>query len=560
MCGIFGVFGNYDNDKLYSLFMKIKKRGKHKSVYIEGDDYKVGFHRLSIIDKSINGDQPFAHHTNNRDIYAICNGEIYNYKKFKKQYENSYNFKSNSDCEVLIPLYLEYGINFIKQLDGEFSFAIYDFDLETGYKKLYLGTDHLGMRPLFYTIYNNSLLFCSEMKGLILDNNRVERFKPCHYMKIDFKDINNNSNDLIFEPEYKTFLTMNYNKYFDLNKIKPLKDNNLEKIFYNIRKILRNSVELRLQSDQEVGALLSGGLDSSLLCAIASDILKEKGKKLKTFCIGIKGSPDIECSKKVAEYIGSEHTIIEISQNDMLDALETVIYEIETYDTTTIRASVGQYMISKWISENTDIKVVIVGDISDELTSGYLYFHNSPDENFSHRENIKLLETIHYFDGLRADRGTSSHDLEVRLPYGSKNFIEYYLSIEPKLRVPKDGVEKWLLRNSYKNTNILPNEILFRTKEAFSDGISSNEKSWFEIIQDKVNLSMSDRYFNSKKTNYNINQPKTKEALYYREIFDKYYINQDHIIPFYWMPNWDEDGVNDPSARKLKIYKDLENK
>ena len=244
----------------------------------------------------------------------------------------------------------------------------------------------------------------------------------------------------------------------------------------------------------------------------------------------------------------------------MLDALETVIYEIETYDTTTIRASVGQYMVSKWISENTDIKVVIVGDISDELTSGYLYFHNSPDENFSHRENIKLLDTIHYFDVLRADRGTASHDLEVRVPYGSKQLIEYYLSIEPKLRVPKNGVEKWLLRNSYKNTNILPDEILFRTKEAFSDGISSNEKSWFEIIQDKVNLSMSDRYFNSKKTNYNINQPKTKEALYYREIFDKYYINQDHIIPFYWMPNWDEDDVNDPSARKLKIYKDLENK
>ena len=545
MCGIFGVLGSYNNDKLYSLFMKIKKRGMHKSIYIDGDDYKVGFHRLSIMDKSINGDQPFSYHANDRDIYIVCNGEIYNYKALKKNYEKKYDFKSNSDCEVLLPLYLEHGIHFIKKLDGEFSFAIYDFDLITGYKKIFLGTDFLGMRPLFYTTVENSFVFCSEMKGLIFDEtNKIERFKPRNYMKIDY--INNK-------------LNFSYKQYYDFSLIKPLKENKIENIHNNIYKLLEKSVRLRLQSDQEVGALLSGGLDSSIICALASKILKENGKKLKTFCIGIEGSTDIEYSKKVAEFIGSDHTIINVNQEEMLNSLENVIYEIETYDTTSIRASVGQYMVSKWISQNTNVKVLLVGDISDELTSGYLYFHNSPNEIKSHEENIKLLENIHYFDVLRADRGTASHDLEVRVPYGSKDFVNYYLSIDPKLRVPINGVEKALLRNSFFSKNLLPNEVLFRTKEAFSDGISSKEKSWFEIIQENVNKNMLDNYFNKKKTEYTFNPPKTKEALYFREIFNKYYKNQDHIIPYYWMPNWNDENVDDPSARKLKIYKELKN-
>jgi len=543
MCGIFGLLGSYNDEKLYSLFMKIKKRGKHKSVYIEGDNYKVGFHRLSIMDKSINGDQPFVYSKNNRDIYVICNGEIYNYKNLKKQFEKSYNFKSDSDCEVLLPLYLEYGIHFIKKLDGEFAFAIFDFDLETGYKKMYLGSDYLGMRPLFYTLFDSNLLFCSERKGLMVNKQQtVERFKPRHYMKIDLID---------------NRMTTTYKQYYDFALIKPLNTSNIDIIYKNIYKLLESSVRSRLQSDQEIGALLSGGLDSSLLCALASKILKEDGKKLKTFCIGIEGSTDIEYSKKVAEHIGSIHTTITIKQEELLDSLETVIYEIETYDTTSIRASVGQYVVSKWISENTNIKVLIVGDISDELTSGYLYFHNSPNAIESHNENIKLLENIHYFDVLRADRGTASHDLEVRVPFGAFDFVNYYLSINPELRIPQNGVEKALLRNSFKYTNLLPDEVLFRTKEAFSDGISSKEKSWFEIIQENVKKTMNDDYFNKEKIKYVINPPKTKEALYFREIYNKYYNNQDNAVPYYWMPNWNDENIDDPSARQLKIYKKL---
>jgi asparagine synthase (glutamine-hydrolysing) len=265
----------------------------------------------------------------------------------------------------------------------------------------------------------------------------------------------------------------------------------------------------------------------------------------------MKGSPDVEYSKKVAEFIKSDHTILEITQEEMLNAIEEVIYHIETYDITTIRASVGQYIVSKKIAELTNIKVIIVGDVSDELTSGYLYFHKAPDVLTSHNENIRLLNNLHYFDILRTDRGIASHDLEARVPYGSRKFIDYYLSIHPVLRTPKFGQEKWLLRNAF--VGFLPDEVLFRRKEAFSDGISAQEKSWYVIIQERVNENMSDEYFETNKMIYiDTIVPHTKEALYYRELFEKFYKNQGHVLKEYWMPKW--SSTSDPSARTLEIY------
>jgi asparagine synthase (glutamine-hydrolysing) len=328
-------------------------------------------------------------------------------------------------------------------------------------------------------------------------------------------------------------------------------ENDIENINKNVKNILIESVHNRLNSDQEIGALLSGGLDSSLLCSIASRELLRQGRTLKTFCIGMEGSPDVEYSKKVAEFIKSEHTILEITQEEMLNAIEEVIYHIETYDITTIRASVGQYIVSKKIAELTNIKVIIVGDVSDELTSGYLYFHKAPDPSSSHNENVRLLNNLHYFDILRTDRGIASHDLEARVPYGSRKFIDYYLSIDPKLRTPKFGQEKWLLRNAF--VGFLPDEVLFRRKEAFSDGISTQEKSWYIIIQERVNENMSDEYFETNRIKYiDTIVPHTKEALYYRELFEKFYKNQGQILKEYWMPKW--SNTNDPSARTLEIY------
>jgi asparagine synthase (glutamine-hydrolysing) len=492
------------------------------------------------MDLSIKGDQPFTYSDDVRTIYIICNGEIYNHLELRKEFDELYEFKSNSDCEVLIPLYLKYGMDFIKMMDAEYAFAIFDFtrDIESGKikKKLYLSRDHLGIRPLFYTIIENSIVFSSEMKGLQFENNVINICEPRTSMCFSY----NNDNILIY----------NINEYYKIGE-NPTVIQNIDIINHNIRKLLIESVCNRLNSDQEIGALLSGGLDSSLICSIASQELLKRGKTLKTFCIGMAGSPDVEYSKKVAEFIKSDHTILEISQEEMLDAIDEVVYHIETYDITTIRASVGQYIVSKKIAQLTDIKVIIVGDVSDELTSGYLYFHNSPDAVSSHNENIRLLNNIHYFDILRTDRGIASHDLEARVPYGSRYFIDYYLSIDPELRVPKNGQEKWLLRNAF--IGYLPDEVLFRRKEAFSDGISNQEKSWYVIIQEKISETMTDEYFNINKIKYqNTIIPHTKEALYYRELFEKFYKNQGHVLKEYWMPKW--SNTTDPSARTLKIY------
>lgn len=543
MCGIWGLLGEYEySKKVYELFNSIKKRGNNNSVLTTNKEYMIGFHRLAIMDLRSIGDQPFIYNINNRTISIICNGEIYNYLELKEEFKDSYKFISNSDCEVLIPLYLKYGIDFIDKLDAEFAFAI--FDIETDpitdiiiNKKLYLSRDHLGIRPLFYTIIGNTFAFCSEMKGLLFNNdNKINVFDPRTTMCVSY----DNNNNLILDSK----------EYYKIG-ILPFNDDNIDTIHSNIRNILINSVHNRLHSDQEIGALLSGGLDSSLVCAIASKELLNQGRVLKTFCIGMEGSPDVEYSKKVAEFIKSDHTTIEITQEELLESIEEVIYHIETYDITTIRASVGQYVVSKKIAKMSNIKVILVGDVSDELASGYLYFHKAPNSLSCHHENIRLLENIHYYDILRTDRGIASHDMEARVPYGSRQFIDYYLSIKPNLRTPQFGQEKYLLRNAFKG--FLPDEVLFRRKEAFSDGISHQKKSWYSIIQENIEIIMTDEYFNTNKIKYSDTViPHTKEALYYREIFEKYYKNQGHIVKEYWLPKW--FNTTDPSARTLQIY------
>ena len=543
MCGIWGLLGIYEYSKeLYELFNSIKKRGNNNSVLLSNKEYMIGFHRLAIMDLRSKGDQPFEYNKNNRSVHIICNGEIYNYLELRKEFEGIYDFVSNSDCEVLLPLYLKYGMNFIDKLDAEYALAVFDFekDSETGKiikKNLYLSRDHLGIRPLFYTIVDNVVVFSSEMKGLLLnETNKINIFEPrtTTHFSYDLDD------KLIF----------NSTEYYKIGKL-PFNNDNINQIHSNIRDILIESIHNRLHSDQKIGALLSGGLDSSLICAIASTELLKQGRVLKTFCIGMEGSPDVEYSIKVAKFIKSDHTIINITQEELLEAIEEVVFHIETYDITTIRASVGQYIVSKKIAQMTNIKVILVGDVSDELTSGYLYFHRSPSAMAGHKENIRLLENIHYFDILRTDRGIASHDMEARVPYGSRKFIDYYLSINPILREPQFGQEKYLLRSAFKG--FLPDDVLFRRKEAFSDGISHQTKSWYVIIQEKIDNEMSDEYYNINKMKYSDTIiPHTKEALYYRELFERYYKNQGHNLKEYWLPKW--TNTTDPSARTLEIY------
>ena len=594
MCGIWGILSleqiKINATELYNKFNKIKHRGPDKSIYITNSNYTIGFHRLSIIDTSINGDQPFSisyYYTNKngeqmlRTIYVIVNGEIYNYKLLKSVKNNltielnNYKYKSNSDCEVIISLFLEiikdedYSNNIfengieklLNKLDGEFAFSIYDIHTNvntnvTNYN-LWIGRDRFGIRPLFYSeLDETTIIFGSEMKSInnVFNSNKVNVIEPRKWYYFG-----GNTNDKILIKHSKSYYSIDNIPFnYQLTHL------NIEDVYSSIRDLLTKSVISRMQSNREIGCLLSGGLDSSLVSAIAAQELEKSGLKLKTFSIGSKNSPDVIHARIVAEHIGSIHTNINIPVEELVESIKQVIYVTETFDKTTPRASIYQYAISKWISENTNIKVLLIGDGSDELTGGYLYFHKAPNPIEFDLECKRLLNDIHYFDVLRADRGVSSNGLEPRNAYLCHNFVEYYLSVPPELRIPTQHTltngkthtyEKYLLRKSFNETNLLPECVLWRFKEAMSDNMVSETKSLSQVIPEKINNEMTNEYYNDNIEKYNgFVKPNTKESLYYHEIFDEMYPNQNHIIPYYWMPKWVEN-VTDPSARILNVYK-----
>ena len=611
MCGIWGMLSlnsiQYNNNIIYKAFNTIKYRGPDKSIFLTHPNYIVGFHRLSIMDTSILGDQPFKYsnkyvstsgHNMLRTIYLTVNGEIYNWIDIKSSYELTefckninYNYQSNSDCEVILPLFLKFinnnyysqsiehqnGISeLLQSLDGEFAFAIYDIhyniDLNKTYFNLWLSRDRFGIRPLFVSKLNdNTIAFGSELKSLVdmSGYKNITQLEPRNWYYYG------GCSSLNSMTEYK--MTEYKKSYYIIGKqiqstttSRNIINTDLNELYDKCRKLLTKSVVDRLQSDREVGCLLSGGLDSSLVAAIASQELKKYGKVLKTFSIGQENSPDVKYAQIVANHIGSEHTNFNIPLEQWINALKDVIYIGETFDITTVRATTGQYLISKKIAETTNIKVLLIGDGSDEVTGGYLYFHKSPNSLEFHLENKRLLEWIHYYDVLRADRGVASNGLEARVPYLAHQFIDFYLEIDPELRMPQNHTlsngktmtyEKYFLRKSFDNTNLLPECVLWRKKEAFSDGVSSQEKSWYKIIQEKVDELIDDETFRFYKLSYTqsklLNEcsiiPETKEALYYLNIFNDFYPGQNNVIPYYWMPKWIE-GVTDPSARTLEIY------
>jgi asparagine synthase (glutamine-hydrolysing) len=559
MCGIWAVLSKEPLEQTYGSpcydsFKKIANRGPDRSIFVE---YRnplniiLGFHRLSIMDLSLNGDQPFVHeHTdsdgNMHNIAVICNGEIYNHEELVTEY--GLKLRSKSDCEIIHLLYCQIGIDaLMKRILGEFAFIIVDMVPSQDDVKIYAARDPFGVRPLFVSLTSPYINFSSEIKGLLpnfdqcLDESRtVAPFKPGHYAIVD------------------KFLSMKYVQYYSCRHDPCLShDNvNLKQIKVDIVDKLTEAVRCRLVSDRPLGCLLSGGLDSSLVASIAAKFLREKNKKLRTFSIGIgTDSTDEKFAKLVSEHIGSIHTHVSFSQDQFIDSLHEVIKATETYDITTVRASAGQYLISKWIATNTDIKVLLVGDGSDEICSGYLYFHQAPDAMSCHYENIRLLEDISCYDVLRVDRGIANNGLEARVPFLDIRFVDYYLQINPEYRKPTGGIEKWLLRESFKDTKYLPDVVLWRKKEAMSDGISSNKKSWFEIIQEYVNNLYSNTQLEERRKEYRHNPPVSKESLYFRDIFEMYFGKDcDQVIPYYWLPKWC-GNTSEPSARALNIYK-----
>ena len=533
MCGIFGYLGNtVDSVSLNNAFLKTYKRGPDNNILKSITQNLVfGFHRLSINDTSFKGNQPLFHP---KKPYAIiCNGEIYNYKQLIE--ENNFVTYSNSDCEIILYMYEKYGIEkLLKMIDSEsFAFCIYDGEKE----EIILSRDRFGVRPLFIsTTSEGEVIFSSEMKSIIQlvnQQDEITQFKPGCWKTYSLK--NNQESE--------------YYQYYDY--IFPeISTENIEEICQNIRKKLTNAVKKRLMSDRPIGCLLSGGLDSSLITAL---VMKQLNKPVETFSIGLKDSVDLKYAQKVADFIGSKHHTIELTEEEFLNAIPEVIFNIESYDTTTVRASVGNYLVGKYIRENTDITVVFNGDGSDEQ-SGYLYLENAPSEKDFKNECIRLLKEIHHFDVLRSDRSLSSNfSLETRAPFLDTDFVNYYMSIKTKFKNYHNRIEKHLLRLAFDEENLLPKEVLWRRKEAFSDGCSSNERSWHKIIQEFINTRITKEEFENNKNKYQHNTPVLKESYYYRKIFESYYPKRGNLIPHFWLPKWSGEEI-DPSARELKFY------
>ena len=524
MCGIFAYIGTYiASDALYKSYYKTMKRGPDDNVLkIIKNNLVFGFHRLSINDTSFKGNQPLFHP--NKPLSVICNGEIYNYKELKEKY--SIQTYSNSDCEILLYLYANFGIEKTIQLIDSESFAFCIYDGITN--KVYIARDRFGVRPLFMCkTKKNEYIFASESKSIVdlVDTNEeiIQQFAPSSYMSINLSNYEATDNIPYYLYEYPTI------KY------------DMETIYENIRNKLGAAVKKRLLSDRPIGCLLSGGLDSSLISALVSKHYPEY--TLKTFSIGFKGSPDLHYANIVAKHIKSIHHCIELSEEDFLKNIEKTIKMIESYDTTTVRASVGNVLISEFIRNNTDCKVVFNGDYSDEVCGGYKYFYNAPNPLSFDEECKRLVSNICYFDSLRSDRSISGNGLEARVPFADNDFVSLYQSIPPEMRMPKtDKIEKYLLRKAFDDENLLPYEILWRKKEAFSDGVSKPEKSWHKTIQEYVDTLVSDNEADISNL--------SKESFFYKKIFDNEYPNHSNIIPYYWMPKWC-GNIKDPSAREI---------
>ena len=511
MCGIFGLFTQTDKSfNLQSLVHKNHRGPDNTQIYNSIDNLHFEFNRLCINDLSESGNQPFE----NENYIWMCNGEIYNYKQLCNKY--SIFCKGKSDCEVIGPLLNIIGIDSLsRSLDGVFAISIFDKRDNT----LYLIRDPIGVRPLFYYKEDDMFTFASEGKTLnsfVKDKTQIKQFPPSSYMIYD-KD------------------TFYINNYIHIDNLQINKQQYFNTVTKQINNSLTESIKKRLISDRPIGCLLSGGLDSSLVASILSRLLKNK--KLKTFSVGFKDSEDLKYAKKVAKYLRSDHYELILDYDEAMSRLPELIEHIETYDVTTIRASLGMYLLSEYISKNHPEKVIFSGEGADELFGGYLYFNRAPNNNKFVNETNRLVKQLHYYDVLRSDRCTSAFGLELRVPFLDYKFVQYVLQLPGSLR-NFNNTEKYILRMSFID-QYLPNNILFRKKEAFSDGVGSMKKPFYKHIQEYI---INQNKFNT----YDLSDDEI-ERKYYKNIYFSHY---SYIpIPAYWLPKWFE--TNNPSARVL---------
>ncbi|HAB80230.1 MAG TPA: asparagine synthase B [Glaciecola sp.] len=556
MCGIFGILDiKSDVAELRTQALELSKLLRHRGPDWSGiwnNDKAILCHeRLAIVDVDT-GAQPLIS-SNGKQALAV-NGEIYNHKALADEYAADYDFATKSDCEVIIPLYQRFGPEFIDKLEGMFAFVIYD---ETNNTYL-IARDHIGIIPL-YTGYdeNGNFYVASEMKALVPVCKTVSEFPPGHYL-------DSSTGKLV--------------KYYqrDWMSYDAVKDNetNLE----DLKAAFEKAVKSHLMSDVPYAVLLSGGLDSSLVSAVAAQYVAKRVEdgdqsdawwpRLHSFAVGLEGAPDLLAAKKVADMIGTVHHEVHFTIQEGLDAIRDVIYYLETYDTTTIRAATPMYLMTRKIKA-MGIKMVLSGEGADEIFGGYLYFHKAPNAKEFHEETVRKLDRLHMFDCARANKSTSAWGVEARVPFLDKEFIDVAMRLNPKDKMCVDGkMEKWILRKAFDDNTYLPDEVLWRQKEQFGDGVGY---SWIDSIRDFVAEQVSDQQLANAGFRFPINTPDTKEGYFYRTIFEGYFPQESaaQCVPggksiacsTVEALEWDASFKNnaDPSGRSMKdVHKNQE--
>ncbi len=544
MCGIIGLFNIHNEQAMRTEALKMVRKIRHRGPDWSGsysDEHCVLMHeRLSIVDVE-HGAQPL-YDTKTKRVLAV-NGEIYNHKELEKKLSNSHDFQTNSDCEVLLYLYDEFGADFLNEIDGIFAFSLYDPNT----KDYFVARDHIGIIPLYIGWDENGVTYvASEMKSIESYCEKLQEFPPGNYYK---------------NGEFTQWYQPNW-----VNEI-PTDAVSLPKL----KKALEDSVHKQLMCDVPYGVLISGGLDSSVIAAIAAKYSKKRVEsgdaeeawwpRLHSFAIGLDGSPDLKAAKIVADAIGTVHHECKYTIQEGLDALRDVIYHLETYDVTTIRAATPMYLMARKI-KSMGIKMVLSGEGADEVFGGYLYFHMAPNKEELHHETVRKLQKLSKYDCLRANKSMAAWGIEARVPFLGKEFLEYAMNIDPADKMCSDGkAEKYVLRKAFEG--IIPDEVLWRQKEQFSDGVGYN---WIDSLKANADEKVSDDNLANAKRKFPIQPPTTKEGYYYREIFDEMYPSNEAAltveagpsiacsspVAFRWSKEFEE--MDDPSGRAVAVH------